>query len=241
MGCGNRISAQDKIFLSLDAHDFFTKEEIAVHEIAHIAVYRAAGRSRLPRWFEEGIAIYLADQELHTRIQAMAAASFFRSPPDLEEYTRRFPSASGEARLAYATGALFIADLAIHENFEKKMPILFHSLRNGTPFTEAFRRAMGNSLTHLEGNWKQRLNEQNTWLAVFSDGEVIWTLVGFLFVLTCGVGYRRKRTQLLQCPGKTNPIPGPPPDSSAKKAKPSIDGKFSSCYPSIRLEHRGSS
>ena len=75
----------------------------------------------------------------------------------------------------------------------------------------------------------------------FRDGEVIWTLVGFLFVLTCGVGYRRKKNAIAAMPGKTNPIPGPPPDSSAKKAKPSIDGKFFFVLPVHQARTQGSS
>ena len=197
---GTAYPAQGKIFLSIDPHDFFSKEDIAVHEIAHIAVYRAAGKRRLPRWFEEGLAIFLAGEELVTRMETATAAMVFKDLPTLATYEKRFPKASGEARLAYSVGSLFIAYLGAEHDFEANMPILFDSLRRGKPFHVAFERAMGRSLRDLESEWRAHLEGSTVWIATLSDGEIIWGLSSLLFVLVSVLAYRRKEAAIAAMP-----------------------------------------
>ena len=175
---GTAYPAQGKIFLSIDPHDFFSKEDIAVHEIAHIAVYRAAGKRRLPRWFEEGLAIYLAGEELVTRVETATAAMVFKELPPLSTYERRFPKASGEA--SWLLGWLSF----VHTSqawVEKTMPILFDALRRGQTFNVAsnVHWVVPSKRWRLNGSsygWNHHVDRS------LSDGEIIW---GFRHFCSC--------------------------------------------------------
>lgn len=199
---GTAYPAQSKIFLSLDAHDFFSKDDIALHEIAHIAVYRAAGKHRLPRWFEEGMAIYLAGEELVSRVETATAASIFSELPALATYTRRFPSATGEARLAYAVGSLFVAYLANAHDLEANLPKLFAEIRAGKSFRGAVRMTFGRTLDQLEASWRIEMERRTTWIATLSNGELIWGMTSVLFLLASVVAYRRKRRGIIEMPNE---------------------------------------
>ncbi len=195
---GTAYPAQGLIFLSTDAHDFFTKEEVAVHEIAHIVVYRAAGKRRLPRWFEEGIAIYLADEDLVRRFQSAQGAALSERVPSLQDLTRSFPRPAGEARLAYAVGSLFVQHLVVHYQFDQKMGAFFQALRDGLPFPRAIEKTLGTPLPAIEEEWRDNLHSSASWLATLSDGEWIWFGVSLLFLIVGIVGFIRKNRNLAQ-------------------------------------------
>jgi hypothetical protein len=77
-------------------------EKVVVHELAHIATARVLGSVRVPRWFDEGVAMTVAGQWRLSQSSAMASAVLFNRLIPLAELEGRFPEGIQEARLAYA-------------------------------------------------------------------------------------------------------------------------------------------
>ncbi len=103
-GVGCAIASQDLIVLkSPRIVDYPLQiEKVVVHELAHIATARVLGSVRVPRWFDEGVAMTVAGQWRLTQSSAMAAAALFNGLIPLGELEGRFPEGTQEARLAYA-------------------------------------------------------------------------------------------------------------------------------------------
>jgi hypothetical protein len=132
-------------------------ESVLVHELAHIAAGRALLGVRVPRWFDEGIAMAVAGEwplEEASPLPAAAAAGKLISLSDLEE---GFPLGSGQAALAYAESfyavgflmresgvagpARLVAAVSAAGDFDRAVVLLFGASR--TRFDEAALGSLG--------------------------------------------------------------------------------------------------
>jgi len=103
-GVGCAIASQNLIVLKSPRIVVYPlqMEKVVVHELAHIATARALGPVRVPRWFDEGVAMTVAGQWRLTQSRAMASAVLFNGLIPLGDLEGRFPEGAQEARLAYA-------------------------------------------------------------------------------------------------------------------------------------------
>jgi hypothetical protein len=136
--------------------------EMALHELAHAQLRQWAGSTALPRWFNEGYAMYVARQDPYASPSDIAwwAIRFGGERPLANTWSTpsaaRPPPALSQVTFAYGVsneGVRFYA-----EAFgEPSLKGLLRALHEGSPFELAFERASGLELREFERRFIEHL------------------------------------------------------------------------------------
>ena len=212
-------------------------EVVLVHELSHVALYRAVEGHRVPRWFSEGVAIHQSEVRLLPRMQSLLRAAAQRSMLRLRELSDRFPSRPHEVNVAYAQSADIVGFLRRTPNDERRFHRLIASMRAGETFDTALSQAYGWTSVGLEREWRESLRSRYRVLPALLGGTTIWVLAAVLVV----VAYRRRRNyhhrklaemgRREELEASTTLPPPPPPPSSDVPSETGIP----------RIEHDGES
>ena len=198
-------------------------EVVLVHELSHIALYRAVGGRDVPRWFSEGVAIHQSEVRLLPRMQSLLRAAAQRSMLRLSELSARFPNRPHDVNVAYAQSADIVGFLRRTANDERRFHRLIQAIRAGDTFDTALSNAYGWTSIGLEREWRESLRTRYRIVPALLGGTTIWVLAAILVV----IAYRRRRRYhhlKLQQMGHreelealTTTLPPPPPEAKTDK------------------------
>ena len=165
-----------------------TLETVLRHEVAHVLIDRAAGRSagapgqghrRVPRWFNEGLAIHGSrDWGFEDRAR-LTLATVRRGGVALADLDRRFSGGSHSAAGAYALSAAFVRYL-LDQHGPFVASRIFEQLAQGHDFKAAFRRATGTTLAVEEQRFWRHLDIWSKWVPLLSSSTTLWMLITLL-------------------------------------------------------------
>ena len=164
-------------------------EVVLVHELSHVALYRAVLGNSVPRWFNEGVAIHQSEVRLLPRMESLLRAAAQRSMLRLSELDKRFPDHPHEVNIAYAQSADVVGFLRRTSNDERRFHRLVQSLRDGDTFDTALATAYGWTRIGLERQWRESLRTRYRILPALFAGSTIWVAAAILVVFA----YRRRR------------------------------------------------
>ena len=164
-------------------------EVVLVHELSHVALYRAVLGNPVPLWFNEGVAIQQSEVRLLPRMESLLKAAAQRSMLRLSELDDRFPNRPHEVNVAYAQSADVVGFLRRTDNDERRFHRLIQSLREGETFDAALATAYGWTRIGLERQWRESLRTRYRILPALFAGSTIWVAAAFLVVFA----YRRRR------------------------------------------------
>ncbi|MGB5373202.1 MAG: peptidase MA family metallohydrolase [Polyangiales bacterium] len=164
-------------------------EVVLVHELSHVALYRAVLGNSVPRWFNEGVAIHQSEVRLLPRMESLLRAAAQRSMLRLSELDDRFPNRPHEVNVAYAQSADVVGFLRRTDNDERRFHRMMQSLREGETFDTALASAYGWTRIGLERQWRESLRTRYRILPALFAGSTIWVAAAILVVFA----YRRRR------------------------------------------------
>lgn len=195
-------------------------ERVLVHELSHVALYRAAGGHDVPRWFAEGVAIHQSGEHSIARVRSLWEGSARGDLIALHELSGRFPASEGQIDLAYAQAADVVGHMLEGEAGPDRFRALVAALRAGQPFEQALHGAYRVTLEQLERQWRAQLARRFGNLpAILSGLTVIWVVGALLLVYGYVQVRRRHRSTLkrwaieeapLLTPEAATPPPAPP-------------------------------
>lgn len=163
-------------------------EDLLLHEVSHILTARAAGGRAVPRWLDEGIALFIGRPwQLEDRSRLTWAMLREREMP-LAELEGRFNRDRASASRAYAISGAFVHDLVRKRGPDSAAAVL-SGISLGLPFPEAFRRAIGVSLEQAEDYFWEYHSIWYRWVPILSSSMVIWVAITLLAL----VAFRRRR------------------------------------------------
>lgn len=165
-------------------------EQVLIHELAHLALFRVAGEADLPRWFVEGLAVQQAEENTLARVQRLAIAAITDSLIETDRLSGAFPRSPQRVNVAYAQSADMVGYLMSRER-GRPFGKLLTRLKAGTNFKEAVHGAYGASLESLMTQWRVRAFERFRTFPLFLSGSLVWALASILLVLA----YLRRRRQ----------------------------------------------
>jgi hypothetical protein len=174
---------------------------LIAHEFSHILLHNLSfheGRRVIPRWFDEGLAMFESREWKVGESMTLAWAVISNSLLPLTSMETSFPSNEKKARLAYTQSFSTIAYI-IQEYGEEGLQILLANLSTSRDFEEALIKSFGSTLPEFEKDWMTHLKNNYNFLYILSDSGILWGVITLLFLITLIVKMskiRRKRQEL---------------------------------------------
>jgi hypothetical protein len=162
------------------------------HEMAHLLLGDAESRhgTRLPRWFQEGIATYVSGEMSLSRLIQLGWAQATGTAPDFRELEYTFPSQPSRAEAAYARSYLFIRYLSHRFGEDAVARVVSQSLKRGG-ISSGVAAAFDVSLAELLEGFDQYARVKATWIPVITSTATLWGVITLLFLIT----WFRKKVQ----------------------------------------------
>ena len=162
-------------------------EDLVLHEVSHILTARAAGGRKVPRWLDEGLALFLGRSwQLEDRSR-LTWAMLREGEVSLADLEDRFSSDRASATRAYAISGAFVHDL-VRKRGVDSMAAVLAGLAMGLPFPEAFQRAIGASLEQAEIYFWDYHSLWYRWVPILSSSMALWVAISLLAL----VAFRRR-------------------------------------------------
>ena len=183
IGRDNIIIPVDKFYAFYNA-DFF---KITLHELVHIVVARTYGHLRVPRWFNEGLAMVLSG-EISFEGQVFLSRAVFTNnllPLDSIENLNSFDS--WKAQLAYHQSHAAVDFLLKNYGYDL-LPELLSATRALRSFQAACISTFGLSPKEFELLLKKEISLRHRYIFIIADYYLFWIFIVFLalvgFILT---------------------------------------------------------
>ncbi len=158
------------------------------HELAHLALTQAVNSQPIPRWFNEGFAIFASGESSIPRLQTLWTATLAGTLVPLERLERSFPEDAMTASIAYAEAADVVRYLARKEDHHR-FNGLIERMGQGQNFNAALLESYGLDRFALEYEWREDVGRRYTFWPVICSTTVVWGGIVVLFFL----GYRRRK------------------------------------------------
>jgi hypothetical protein len=181
-------------------------EEVLAHEVAHVLISRASGGRRIPRWFNEGLAMAAGRSwRLSDRTHlALGLLSGERVP--LWKLDDLFQGDRWKVERAYALSGALVQDLL--ERYGPGLPrALLSRVARGASFDEAFRDATGSTLIEVGDSFYGRQTALRRWLPVVTSGAALWFGITILAIVAALKRRRRNRAALARLAAKGEIVP----------------------------------
>lgn len=162
--------------------------EVFRHELAHIALHDAVSGQPVPRWFNEGFAMFASGESSFKRMQTLAMSTIGGSLIPLHDLEGSFPNDETKALVAYAQAQDVLRFLVRREDAHR-FRALITELREGKSLEGAVLDAYGVELSTLEFEWREDAARRYTiWIFLLS-GSFVWVIALGVFIWA----WRRRR------------------------------------------------
>jgi hypothetical protein len=153
--------------------------KVAVHEVAHLFIHEAGGDD-VPRWLDEGLAIFLSGEDRGASFWDLALAVVGDNAYYLSEIEVRFPAREGAAHLAYYESVTAVQFIVRRWGAES-IPRLLRETR-AADFEAASLSVLGMSPDAFEEAWEADLRHRTRWVVWTASGVPFASLFALLFL-----------------------------------------------------------
>jgi len=167
--------------------------EVFRHELAHVALHDALNGQSVPRWFNEGFAVFASGESSFARMKTLSMSTVGGSLIPLHELERSFPNDETKAQVAYAEAVDVVRFLVRREDIHR-FRSLVTELREGKAFEQAVLDAYAVDLATLELEWRDDASRRYTFVPLLLSGTFFWVIA---LGLAVWAWRRRKRRDKL--------------------------------------------
>jgi len=167
--------------------------EVFRHELAHVALHDAVNGQPVPRWFNEGFAVFASGESSFGRMKTLAMSTVGGSLIPLHELERSFPNDETKAQVAYAEAVDVLRFLVRREDIHR-FRALVSELREGKTLEQAVIDAYAVDLATLELEWRDDASRRYTFVPILLSGTFFWVIA---LALAVWAWRRRKRRDKL--------------------------------------------
>ena len=198
-GIGCAIPSRDLIVLKSPLEFDYRREfsQVVAHELAHIVLGRLAKGRRIPRWLDEGFAMYHSHEWRIGDDVAVARAVLTGSVLPLSKIESVNAFKESKAQLAYTESFLAVSYL-YREFGQGTVEELVGHLATGSSLDAAFMKTMGSNYLAFQLEFEKYVQGKYNWTSLLADTLVIWIGLAFLFVLLYFLKMRRTHRTLKQ-------------------------------------------
>jgi hypothetical protein len=194
---GVAFSGQRRIIINPgNYYDPVRYREILLHEMAHIYISELCDPTRIPLWYNEGIAMFMSDKSVTWQdgILIGNAVSTNRII-DIQQIDSLLHFGESKARLAYLQSFLAVKYL-IAEHGSEIVSQLLRAVSGGQDFNSALLTHTGNDLIDFEFDYYRQLKKEYRWMALLQFNNLFWVLIIFLIILSFIAVKLRNRRKL---------------------------------------------
>ena len=155
---------------------------IAIHELVHIMLDRATKGNPIPRWFNEGLAVYYSGEKSYASSTLVSKALVTNSLISLSDIDDVLSFHRDKAQLAYQQSYLAVSYLFRNYGNEAVRDIIYQ-LGEGNNLNQAFIKVMGLDSWEFEQAWLQYIKKQYRWHFLVEFDNYLWILILGLFIL----------------------------------------------------------
>ncbi len=169
-------------------------DAIAIHELTHIVLNRASKGNPIPRWFNEGLAVFYSGEKGYAASTLISKALLTNSIIPLSDIDEVLQFHKEKAQLAYQQSYLAVDYLFRHYSSNAIRQII-HKLGEGLDLNQALLEVIDRDLWEFEEEWYQYIKQKHRWHFLIEIENYLWVLILVLFVFGFIVIRRRnKRT-----------------------------------------------
>ncbi|MCE5270402.1 hypothetical protein LLH00_03885 [bacterium] len=165
------------------------------HELSHVFLDQALRPASIPRWFQEGYALWSAEMwgldDMFETSVALTVGSFL----PFRELTDGFPQPEALARRAYLQSYTVVDYLATNWN-EAQRDLLLQRWRESGDLDTALRLSLGLTLERFEAGWREWVGVRYGWLRLLGSATLLWIVAAGLFLLVFVSRRRRYSSEL---------------------------------------------
>ena len=168
-------------------------DEVLMHELTHLFVARATGGRRLPRWWNEGIALH-ASRAWSFEDRSRVLLGAVSGVTDIATLERAFERGDQQSAAAYAISGALVQHL-VRRHGTALVTNTLERVREGDDFETAFATATNVPLSQaVEAFWSRYLFWYR-WLPFLTSGAALWASITLLAILA-GLSRRRRDAEL---------------------------------------------
>ena len=167
--------------------------EVFRHELAHVALFDALNGKPVPRWFNEGFAVFASGETSFVRMRTLFMATVGGSLIPLHDLERSFPSDETKAQVAYAEAVDVLRFLVRREDVHR-FRALIAELRDGKTLEHSVLDAYGVELSTLEFEWREDASRRYPFWLFLLGGSFLWVIA--LAVAVWGWRRRKRRDKV---------------------------------------------
>ena len=202
---GMALLERDRVIVQVNGPGALLTSEVVRHEIAHVTLHALSQGRWLPRWYHEGVSMWLAGEITWERLRDMSGASAFGELDRLQALDDGFTGNQIGVQRAYATAAGFVR-FAVHRSQDPASLARLHQrMREGVDFAEAFRTTFGLPPESLFAIYAAQVGQTASKWAVLATDTALWVLVSVLAAMGMLAAFR-SRARLLQPDPEDDPL-----------------------------------
>lgn len=157
-------------------------ERTITHELTHFLIGAVIDAGKIPRWFNEGLASFLAGGETFRAKILLSRALFTKSLIKLNDVQEVLSFDGNKANLAYAQSRAAIVFLK--ETAGKDViKFIFENINLNNSFEAAFTEVTGTDLLDFEIDLRRNLKNNYRYYFLAAVNDYIWILIPVLLLL----------------------------------------------------------
>lgn len=165
---------------------------IIYHELTHLFVNEAAHGQHVPRWLNEGLAVFYSGEKAFASGSLISKALITKSLIDLSDIDDVLEFHQDKARLAYQQS--YLAVVYLLDNYEmSKVREILTKISQGKNSNEAFLEVLGTDLWDFEDEWLAYVQKKYRWNFLIDFDTYFWIFLVLLFILVFLFIKRRNR------------------------------------------------
>lgn len=169
-------------------------EKVAIHELSHVVLGQALKGKKVPRWFDEGLAMYESQEWNIDQSFVMAKAVFTRSLIPLRRIDSVLHFNRNKAQLAYTQSFLAVSYI-INEYGLETFHTIVRTLAQTGDIDRTLSEVIGLRYSEFEAQWHSYVGKKYGWASLFTNSFFLWIGISLLFILVfLAKKHRAKKT-----------------------------------------------
>lgn len=189
---GLALLGRGRILVQVNGPGALLTSEVVHHELVHMAIHSLGHGHRLPRWYHEGVAMYLAGEATYERLRNQAGSAAFGQLDSLAKLDDGFFGSQVSTERAYAMAAGFVRFAVQRAGHRHSLVELHDRMGAGMGFEQAFSATFGQPPEQLYAAYATQVGTAGArWVALLTD-EVLWSVTSLLSAIALIFAWRHR-------------------------------------------------